>query len=390
MATEAGHSQVADCDSELLHADNDVATRNHRDGLVVQDDQGRIVSFNASALRVLGMTAEQLTGKTSVDPSWAAVTEDGKPFEGEEHPAMVALRSGKAVVNVLLGVHSPDGLRWLRIDSYPYDSADGRRVVTWFADVTQERAAVAELRNSITTLQHAMLPNWPTVLRGVDFSFDYRAAMGELLVGGDFLDIFEISPTTFGFFIGDVCGHDIDAMSVTALARHTLRAGMLHGMSPPQAFRWLHDAILATRAPRFCTALCGVGTVVTGGPHAGIRISLANAGHPPAVVSTFEGERNTVRVAGPLLGVSGVEPTQETVSVHLRPGDQLVLFTDGLLDSTKPRRDHDQFVAQIRRSDTAEGTMRLITEMVDRTRTDSLTGRDDTAHLVIGAGTDLR
>lgn len=90
------------------------------EGLVVQDADGSIRSCNASAQRLLGLSADQLMGRTSIDPRWRAVREDGSPFPGEEHPAMVTLRTGQTQEQVVMGVHRPDGeLTWISINAHP-------------------------------------------------------------------------------------------------------------------------------------------------------------------------------------------------------------------------------------------------------------------------------
>jgi PAS domain S-box-containing protein len=61
------------------------------DGLVVHEADGRISQWNSAALRILGLSAEQLLGKTPLDPSWRSIHPDGRHFPGEEHPASVTL-----------------------------------------------------------------------------------------------------------------------------------------------------------------------------------------------------------------------------------------------------------------------------------------------------------
>jgi PAS domain S-box-containing protein len=90
------------------------------EGIVVQGRQGDIITANASAERILGLTLDQLAGRTSRDPRWRAIHEDGSPFPGDEHPAMVALRTGEPVRSVPMGVHRPDGtLIWLSVNAQP-------------------------------------------------------------------------------------------------------------------------------------------------------------------------------------------------------------------------------------------------------------------------------
>src|SRR5262249_40647029 len=111
------------------------------EGIIVLDAEGGIRASNASAERILGLSADQMMGRTPLDHRWRAIHEDGSPFPGELLPASVTLRTGQACTNVVLGVHKPDGtLTWISVNSRPLFRADGTTVygvMTSFADVTQ-------------------------------------------------------------------------------------------------------------------------------------------------------------------------------------------------------------------------------------------------------------
>ena len=118
------------------------------EGVVVMDRYGTIVSSNASAEAVLGLTADQLHGRDPMDDRWRTVHEDGRPWPGEDHPSMVALRTGEPQLMRVMGVHSPlTGRRWIQINALPRRDADGRVVgaVTSFLDVTAQREAERRL-----------------------------------------------------------------------------------------------------------------------------------------------------------------------------------------------------------------------------------------------------
>ena len=90
------------------------------EGLVLQDASGKILSCNLSARRILKLDDAHIVGKTSLDPQWRAVREDGTDFPGEEHPAMVTLRKGVPLRNVVMGLRSQDGTtNWLSINTQP-------------------------------------------------------------------------------------------------------------------------------------------------------------------------------------------------------------------------------------------------------------------------------
>ena len=118
-------------------------------GLVVQRDDGSIISCNPAAERILGITADQMTGRSSLDPDWSATRGDGSPFPGPEHPAMVALRTGAPVRGVVMGVGTSAGARrWILINAQPTGRGSSglpTGVVCSFTDITDLRAKEAEL-----------------------------------------------------------------------------------------------------------------------------------------------------------------------------------------------------------------------------------------------------
>jgi len=90
-------------------------------GMIHQDATGRVIDANPAAQKILGLTLDQLQGRTSFDPRWKSIHEDGSEFPGETHPAMLALQTGKNVSDVVMGVCNPatEEYRWLNINSIP-------------------------------------------------------------------------------------------------------------------------------------------------------------------------------------------------------------------------------------------------------------------------------
>ncbi len=122
------------------------------EGIVIQDMQGVIIASNPSAERILGLTADQMAGKTSIDPLWKCIHEDGSPFPGETHPAMEALRTGKSLHHVTMGVHKADGsLSWININADFL--GDGQGVVCTFSDITIRKNAEDTLKSQRTFLK---------------------------------------------------------------------------------------------------------------------------------------------------------------------------------------------------------------------------------------------
>ncbi|MEG5163488.1 diguanylate cyclase [Microcoleus sp. AT3-A2] len=121
------------------------------EGVVLQLADGQITTCNASAGRILGLTPEQMMGRTSIDLDWRTVQEDGSHFPCQQHPAMITLRTGKPVSNVVMGIHKSDKtLTWISINSQPLfqmNQSQPYGVVTTFADITERKQAEEMLRN---------------------------------------------------------------------------------------------------------------------------------------------------------------------------------------------------------------------------------------------------
>jgi PAS domain S-box-containing protein len=123
------------------------------EGIVLQDADGKIRTCNASAEKILGLSADQMMGLTSIDPRWNAVHEDGSPYPGETHPAYLTLHTGKPYSNVIIGVHKPDGsLTWTSVNTQPIfrpGESKPSGVVASFTDVTEQRRAYQLLEQRV-------------------------------------------------------------------------------------------------------------------------------------------------------------------------------------------------------------------------------------------------
>jgi PAS domain S-box-containing protein len=141
-------------------------------GVVYQDGRGAIITANPAAERILGLSLDQMQGRTSMDPDWRAVHEDGSDYPGEEHAISIALRSGQPVQNQSMGIFNPrDGdTRWLIINAFPHfppgeDTPDG--AFATFEDITQRKRSMEELLKKTRELDQqnavlsALLENLP-------------------------------------------------------------------------------------------------------------------------------------------------------------------------------------------------------------------------------------
>lgn len=153
------------------------------EGVVMHDSSGQIIASNAAAERILGLTSDQLYGRTSTDPHWYTLHDDYSPFPGDDHPAMVTLRTGEPQHNVIMGVQRPDdSLRWLSVNAEPIfmtgrDSPDA--VVASFTDITQTREMIQQLRDSEERFR-VVVENAPVAIVGVDSLGQIRLVNAQL------------------------------------------------------------------------------------------------------------------------------------------------------------------------------------------------------------------
>jgi sigma-B regulation protein RsbU (phosphoserine phosphatase) len=139
--------------------------------------------------------------------------------------------------------------------------------------------------------------------------------------------------------MGDVEGHGAEAATVTSLTRYTLRAAALHNADPAAGLTELNTALLIDpHARRFCTVLFGIASRHRAG---GFTLTIASGGHPPALLlGPAEGGDEApplsveeVSVAGGMLVGAFPDAVFLTRRVHLRDGQTLLLYTDGLTET---------------------------------------------------------
>lgn len=74
-------------------------------GAFIRLADGSLVDVNPAALSLFGLSREEFFGRTSEAPEWRVIQEDGTPLAPEQHPSMVALRTGEAVSDFVAGVY---------------------------------------------------------------------------------------------------------------------------------------------------------------------------------------------------------------------------------------------------------------------------------------------
>jgi sigma-B regulation protein RsbU (phosphoserine phosphatase) len=331
-----------------------------------KDLQGRFTFANQQYCKHYKCNLEDILGKTDFDffPKELAeqyqkddrrVLETGQTYEiiEEHHP----LGQEKTIVQVVkTPLYSADG------------SIIGLQGIFW--DITAQKLAEEQIRRANTELarsreelrtknllmeesllmareiQFAMLPQqYPIFPRNVPaeqsaLQFVYRYQPAET-VSGDFFSVSALSEDEAGVFICDVTGHGMRAALVTAMIRALVEELKPIAQDPGMFLRKLNADLFTilktTGSPMLTTAFYLVANWRTG------VMRFANAGHPkPLLVRRpANGVEPLVNVSGksqPALGLFE-DPPYQTTETTIKPGDLMMLFTDGLYEVQGPNEE---------------------------------------------------
>lgn len=164
-----------------------------KEGFVVHDMSDKIVSANQAAADILGLTYNQLIGKDSFDPRWKALHEDGSPVDPEDHPSMISLRTGIAVNDIIMNVHTGENERkWISINARPIFNEDDIQTgaVATFLDITERKEGNEKLKETLHQLNLAI----DTAKLGI---WVLNVVSGELDWNDQLLEIYGISRKEF-------------------------------------------------------------------------------------------------------------------------------------------------------------------------------------------------
>lgn len=190
------------------------------------------------------------------------------------------------------------------------------------AELYRERSAVAaEFHRSINLSVLPDIEDWDVDVRHVPATELVR-------MSGDFFDVFALPDGSWMLAVGDVCGKGIAAAGQSGLARAALRAAAQVATHPAEALSALNRVLLLDPDQPMVTAVVARLAIEDG-----VRIAeVGSAGHPQPLVVRDDGSWAEVAVKGTMLGYSE-KPEFVTTRLELRPGDALVLYTDGVTEA---------------------------------------------------------
>lgn len=322
----------------------------HKDGVLIEreDLQGPMPPVPEESpmplSRALRGAASSLAG-----PS----TYQGEPDSGiavEQRRLFTATGMHSAVIAPIRGLRDVLGALTLGRSqrSDPFTAAD----LPLLEDLTRRTGLALDnarlyqrQRKVAETMQRHLLPQLPSVPE-LEMTARYLPAPHASSVGGDWYDAFALSPGAHALAIGDVVGHDLDAAAGMAQVRNMLRAFAWSQPSadPSAVVKQLDEAVMHIVEVPMVTMIFGR---ISRGEDGLWLLRWTNAGHPPPLLVTHDGQARYLDDAhGILLGTGADRPRPDMVTV-LPPRATLLLYTDGLVES--PHRSIDRGLDRLRR-----------------------------------------
>ncbi|GHE56635.1 SpoIIE family protein phosphatase [Streptomyces thermocarboxydus] len=215
-------------------------------------------------------------------------------------------------------------------DPRPFDEDDlllARELASRAAVQIDNARWYQNARDTALTLQRSLLPSHPSVTGGLEVASRYQPAGATSEVGGDWFDVIPLDDDRTALVVGDVMGSGIPAaatMGRLRTATHTLAS---LGLDP---------AVLLEHLNRITVELDEAIATCVYAVHdpRERRCVISNAGHlPPARIRAGQAPELLDLPTGVPLGVGGI--AFSTTEVDLEPGDRLVFYTDGLVETRR-------------------------------------------------------
>jgi len=192
----------------------------------------------------------------------------------------------------------------------------------------EELTAIQHELSVAARIQQSILPReFPAFPSRADFSIHAHMTPARE-VGGDFYDFFLIDKDRLGFVIGDVSGKGVPAAILMAVCRTLLKATALQNISPGECMKYVNDVLVRqSDSAMFVTVFYGILHTNTG------EVEYCIGGHNPAYLLSQSGELKVIQEPGCVIVGALENATFETGRIRLRPGDCIVLYTDGVIEA---------------------------------------------------------
>lgn len=311
---------LVDAAGNIIVGDNPVrglvpAPRGYRVAQMRQERRGALEAETAEGRRILGFATVPGTG-------WTVIVD-------REHGAVIGPLNRTLWIEIA-------ALALFAVLGTLFTLATARRLDR--LDLEREDALTEQREIALALQRSLMLPEFE-VPDGLAVGAHYVPAQGAVSVGGDWYDLIDGEDGRVTFNIGDVAGHGLEAAATMGKLRSAARVEGLKGSPPAEALSALQRFAASLALRPLATVAYADLDLRTG------LLRFALAGHPPPLLIRADGSTSYLEGGrSPLLGVEATEPRAQG-QVMLRPGDTLVIYTDGLVE--RPESSLDEGLATL-------------------------------------------
>ena len=314
------------------------------DRVYIKDTQGRFVFASKALAQTHGLKdrneIEGMTDYDFFDPEVA------KSFFAQEKEI---LKSGKPVVNQIRQEPWKNGTTtWSSTSKVPLrlDSGEFIGILGISRDVTEEYLNKEKLRQANETMladyasaakvQQVMIPGKVPKIPDLEIAYLWKPMSA---VGGDIIS-FPLNPKNLLlFFMGDVCGHGVQAAFYTILLKYiTSQAAETYDECPQTLLNLVNERIIGQLSTGFITGLAG--HFGKRRPNGSRLLHLSHTGHPHMLI--YRKNNKQIEFAkmpsSMVMGLPGCKAS-ESIQVELNPGDRAYTFTDGIIEASNSKGD---------------------------------------------------
>jgi serine phosphatase RsbU (regulator of sigma subunit) len=348
---------VAHAHPELIHLVRELQERYPADP---ESDQGGYQVLRTGLSQLVPEVTEDLLAQAARDDEHLELMRALNLRSGLSCP----LKVGDRTLGVITWVAGEHGRRFTE-----NDLAFGEDLARRAAIAIDNAQLHSQVRTAALELQRAVLPEELPHVEGWSTAVQYLPA-GRTDAGGDFYDVLELEDGRLAMFVGDVMGRGVAAASVMAQMRSAIRTLVAVDPNPGAVLAGMDRVFDALHLEQLVTMVYAVADPALD------QLQVINAGHPPPVLLAADGQIELLEHPSTLiLGVGGGQ--RAVRSAEFRPGDRLLLYTDGLVE--RRGEDADTALARLitalqtpRTGDLEAWLSALVEELRDPTRDDDV------------------
>jgi phosphoserine phosphatase RsbU/P len=188
----------------------------------------------------------------------------------------------------------------------------------------QKLLAVERELEIARNIQRSILPEDVPQAEGLEIAVRY---VPMTQVAGDFYDFIKLPDGRLGVLIADVSGHGVPAALIASMLKMAFVSHASAANDPAEMLTKLNGALCGHFSSHFVTAVYALIDVSQG------TMSYSAAAHPPVLIRRSDGRVEELSENGLMLGAFGFAEYKNG-STQLQPGDQVLLYTDGLLEGS--------------------------------------------------------